>query len=102
MADAFARPISCNHIPLVTDVRMRAFVGRSNDVLSGITLTYLDHAGRTVGSSLCDLDDAEQHGRDLLAAVAAARATDPKVVPITLMPRSHSPLMRDVRTGGAA
>jgi len=99
MADASAEPISTNHVPFVARARLRAFVSRTQGAVAGITVTYFDQRDRIVGSALCSLDEIEQHARDLLAAVNAARATDAAVVPIGLMPRSESTLMPDLRVG---
>lgn len=103
MADAHAQPISSiNPRPFIAHVAMRPFVARGAGSVAGMSLSYLDQDGRTVGSSLVALDDVEAHARDLLASVAAARMTDTNAVPIDRMPRACSTLMHDVRIGGAA
>ncbi|MDX3885565.1 MAG: hypothetical protein QHC65_14180 [Sphingomonas sp.] len=73
MAVASAEPITTTPIPLVAKAHLRAFVSRTQDAVTGITITYLDDQGRRVGSSLCSFAEVERHARDLLAIVAAAR-----------------------------
>lgn len=99
---ASVEPITTNPIPFIASAHLRAFVSRTQDAVAGIVITYFDDRGAVVGSSLSSLAEVEQHARDLLATVAAARATDPAVVPIGLMPRSASVLMPASRIGDAA
>lgn len=79
-------------IPFATDVKIAGVVGLSDS--PALVLSYLDRDGRTLARTVSTPDDIEALARDLLSAAAAARAADPKVVPIGRTPARHARLMR--------
>ncbi|SNS53793.1 hypothetical protein SAMN06295912_108143 [Sphingomonas laterariae] len=102
MTDATAQPVSSNFIPFVADVHSKAFVGRVQQNIAGISLHFLDERQRIIASSLCAIEDVERFAYDLLAIATATRAADPKIVPIGQMPRNQTSLMHGLRRSDAA